>query len=115
MSITLTRQELYDPVWAEPVDTLAEEFGLSTSASAKPAAGTTSLCRHAANRAARQEARLANRSAPSPRPVCDCAPLNEAGNVATDIRDRAIAPIYSPPANNPHAPTAVDARAIHAP
>jgi hypothetical protein len=29
MSITLTRQELYDRVWAEPVDTLAREFGLS--------------------------------------------------------------------------------------
>lgn len=29
MSITLTRQELYDRVWAEPVDTLAKEFGLS--------------------------------------------------------------------------------------
>jgi hypothetical protein len=29
MSITLTRQELYDRVWAEPVDTLAKEFRLS--------------------------------------------------------------------------------------
>ena len=29
MSITLTRQGLYDRVWAEPVDTLAKEFGLS--------------------------------------------------------------------------------------
>src|SRR6187455_849181 len=29
MSITLTRQELYDRVWAEPVDALAKEFGLS--------------------------------------------------------------------------------------
>lgn len=29
MSITLTRQALYDRVWAEPVDTLAKEFGLS--------------------------------------------------------------------------------------
>lgn len=29
MSITLTRQELYDRVWVEPVDTLAKEFGLS--------------------------------------------------------------------------------------
>ena len=29
MSISLTRQELYDRVWAEPVDTLAKEFGLS--------------------------------------------------------------------------------------
>lgn len=31
MSITLTRQELYDRVWAEPVDTLAKEFGLSNA------------------------------------------------------------------------------------
>lgn len=29
MSITLTRQELYERVWSEPVDTLAKEFGLS--------------------------------------------------------------------------------------
>ncbi len=29
MSVTLTRQELYDRVWAEPVDTLAKEYGLS--------------------------------------------------------------------------------------
>jgi hypothetical protein len=29
MSITLTRQQLYDRVWAEPVDTVANEFGLS--------------------------------------------------------------------------------------
>lgn len=29
MSITLTRNELYDRVWAEPVDKLAKEFGLS--------------------------------------------------------------------------------------
>jgi len=29
MSMTLTRQELYDRVWAEPVYTLAKEFGLS--------------------------------------------------------------------------------------
>src|SRR4051812_49227037 len=29
MSITLTRQEMYNRVWAEPVDTLAKEFGLS--------------------------------------------------------------------------------------
>jgi hypothetical protein len=29
MSVTLTRRELYDRVWAEPVDTLAREFGLS--------------------------------------------------------------------------------------
>jgi hypothetical protein len=29
MIITLTRQELYDRVSAEPVDTLAKEFGLS--------------------------------------------------------------------------------------
>src|SRR5262245_60134192 len=29
MSITLTRQELYDRVWAEPIDTLCKEFGLS--------------------------------------------------------------------------------------
>jgi hypothetical protein len=29
MSITLTRQELYDRVWAEPVDTLAKELRLS--------------------------------------------------------------------------------------
>jgi hypothetical protein len=27
MSITLTRQELYNGVWAEPVDTLAKQFG----------------------------------------------------------------------------------------
>lgn len=29
MGMTLTRQELYDRVWAEPVDTLAKEFGIS--------------------------------------------------------------------------------------
>lgn len=29
MSVTLTRQKLYDRVWAEPVDTLAKEYGLS--------------------------------------------------------------------------------------
>jgi hypothetical protein len=29
MSITLTRQELYNRVWAEPVHTLAKQFGLS--------------------------------------------------------------------------------------
>jgi hypothetical protein len=29
MSVTLTRQDLYDRVWAEPVDTLAKEYGLS--------------------------------------------------------------------------------------
>lgn len=29
MSVTLTRQELYERVWAEPVDTLAKEYGLS--------------------------------------------------------------------------------------
>ena len=29
MSIALTRQELYDRVWAEPVDTIAKKFGLS--------------------------------------------------------------------------------------
>jgi hypothetical protein len=29
MSITLTRQELYDRVWTEPVDTLAKQFGIS--------------------------------------------------------------------------------------
>lgn len=29
MSVTLTRKELYDRVWAEPVDTLAKEYGLS--------------------------------------------------------------------------------------
>src|SRR6185312_10376240 len=29
MAFTLTRTELYDRVWAEPVDTLAKEFGLS--------------------------------------------------------------------------------------
>ena len=29
MSVTLARQELYDRVWAEPVDTLAKEYGLS--------------------------------------------------------------------------------------
>jgi hypothetical protein len=29
MSVTLTRQELYDRVWAEPVDTLTKEYGLS--------------------------------------------------------------------------------------
>jgi hypothetical protein len=28
-SITLTRQELYDRVWATPIDTLAKQFGLS--------------------------------------------------------------------------------------
>lgn len=29
MSVTLTRKELYDRVWEEPVDTLAKEYGLS--------------------------------------------------------------------------------------
>jgi hypothetical protein len=29
MGITLTRRELYERVWAEPVDTLAKEFGVS--------------------------------------------------------------------------------------
>ena len=29
MSTTLTRQELYDCVWAVPVDKLCKEFGLS--------------------------------------------------------------------------------------
>jgi hypothetical protein len=29
MSVTLTRQELYERVWAEPLDTLAKEYGLS--------------------------------------------------------------------------------------
>jgi hypothetical protein len=29
MSVALTRQELYDRVWAQPVDTLAKEYGLS--------------------------------------------------------------------------------------
>jgi hypothetical protein len=29
MGLTLTRQELYERVWAEPVDTLAKEYGLS--------------------------------------------------------------------------------------
>ena len=29
MSITLTRQELYNRVWAEPIDRLCKEFGLS--------------------------------------------------------------------------------------
>jgi hypothetical protein len=29
MSVTLTRQGLYDRVWAEPVDALAKEYGLS--------------------------------------------------------------------------------------
>jgi len=29
MSITFTREELYDGVWAEPIDTLCKEFGLS--------------------------------------------------------------------------------------
>lgn len=29
MGVTLTRQELYERVWAEPVDTLAKEYGLS--------------------------------------------------------------------------------------
>jgi hypothetical protein len=37
MSITLTRQELYDRVCAEPVDTLAKEFGLSNVGLGKPA------------------------------------------------------------------------------
>ena len=30
MSVTLTRKELYDRVWEEPVDTLAKEYGLSS-------------------------------------------------------------------------------------
>src|SRR3954466_2560489 len=29
MSVTLTRQELYDRVWTEPVEKLAKEYGLS--------------------------------------------------------------------------------------
>lgn len=29
MSVTLTRQDLYERVWKEPVDTLAKEYGLS--------------------------------------------------------------------------------------
>jgi hypothetical protein len=29
MSISLTRQELYDRIWAEPVDTVAKELGIS--------------------------------------------------------------------------------------
>src|SRR6185436_6086866 len=29
MSVTLTRKELYDRVWAEPVEKLAKEYGLS--------------------------------------------------------------------------------------
>jgi hypothetical protein len=29
VSVTLTRKELYERVWTEPVDTLAKEYGLS--------------------------------------------------------------------------------------
>ena len=29
MSVTLTRQQLYDRVWTEPVEKLAKEYGLS--------------------------------------------------------------------------------------
>ena len=40
MSVTLTRQELYDRVWTEPVDTLAKEYGLSNVGLGK------ACCRH---------------------------------------------------------------------
>jgi hypothetical protein len=39
VSVTLTRQELYDRVWTEPVDTLAKEYGLSN-------VGLGKACRH---------------------------------------------------------------------
>jgi hypothetical protein len=29
MAISITRQELYDRVWAAPIDRLCEEFGMS--------------------------------------------------------------------------------------
>ena len=44
---TLTRQKLYDRVWAERVDTLAKESGLPNVGFGKPAAGTTSRFRRA--------------------------------------------------------------------
>jgi len=48
MSVMLIRQELYDRVWEEPVDTFAKEYGLSNVASGRPAAATTFRFRRAA-------------------------------------------------------------------
>lgn len=42
MSIVLTRKELYDRAWSEPMQKLSKEFGLSlTSGSPRPASATT--------------------------------------------------------------------------
>jgi len=36
--LTLTRQQLYDLVWSQPVREVAKDFGMSDVALAKPAA-----------------------------------------------------------------------------
>jgi hypothetical protein len=42
MAITLTRQQLYDRVWTDPIHTLSKEFGLSDAGLEKPSASSHS-------------------------------------------------------------------------